>query len=298
MAADLAGGPCTPVAGMQAGSWQEHGQVITVSAASFSNSSTRRREPSAWSCSAQELVTTLKAILQIVQPYPLSALPIWWLGEKQGLPFSPLHETRAHTHTQPCPLLARLGRGSAGCVPGCMASLAASCSPRRAQDLHQGNGGLQWPSVTDLCDQLPRTCKKQEPGNGHWRFPWVQAPQLPGLGSVPSRGVPGASPEHSKGPPGLPCPCLPHACGPGSAFMSGAPLLHQPSLQMAFVSLSSPGNNQSRRQRPAPRCKSCSWVLWGSPREGHRRCNARPIAWELPKREKELEAALLAGAAQ
>lgn len=117
-----------------------------------------------------------------------------------------MRRAHTHTHTEPCPLLARLGRGSAGCVPGCMASLAASCSPRRAQDLHQGNGGLQWPSVTDLCDPLPRTCKKQEPGKGHWRFPWVQAPQLPGLGSVPSRGVPGASPEHSKGPPGLPLP--------------------------------------------------------------------------------------------
>lgn len=112
----------------------------------------------------------------------------------------------AHTLTPPRPLLPRLGRGSAGRIPGCMASLAAGYSPWRAQDLHPGNGGLQRPSVTDLCDQLPRSCKKQEPGTGHPRPPWVQAPQLPGLGSVPSRGVPGASPERSEEPPGLPLP--------------------------------------------------------------------------------------------
>lgn len=34
MAADLAGGPCTPVAGMYTGSWQGHGQAITVAAGS------------------------------------------------------------------------------------------------------------------------------------------------------------------------------------------------------------------------------------------------------------------------
>lgn len=142
--------------------------------------------------------------------------------------------------------------------------------------------------------QEPVKSKSQAKDTGG--SPGFRLPSSRVWAQCPAEGCRGHRPSTARGR--LACPCLPHACGPGSAFMSGAPLLHQPSLQMAFVSLSSPGNNQSRRQRPAPRCKSCSWVLWGSPREGHRRCNARPTAWELPKREKELEAALLAGAAQ
>lgn len=78
----------------------------------------------------------------------------------------------------------------------------------------------------------------KEPGTGHPRPPWVQAPQLPGLGSVPSRGVPGASPERSEEPPGLPLP---------SPRLRARPRIH---VRRSIVAPASSSNGLCQSEQP------------------------------------------------
>lgn len=113
------------------------------------------------SCSAQELVITLKPILQNIQPTQRLFFPSDGWERNMGFPALPFMrcthtQTHSHHHARSSP--------SSGRDP-------QAASRVHGQPGSQLNGRLQRPSVINLCDQLSRRCKKQEPGKGHVSLP-------------------------------------------------------------------------------------------------------------------------------
>lgn len=171
MAADFADGPCGPVAGMQAGTWAvtqagcPHGCRQQLSAFELATLIARGHLPK--NRSTHKLVTTGESHVRFKSnpgdsPVLHAGCSFHLMAEKETLASfpSPFFRRTHRGHLASEPLLRRarsslaLGRGLQAVPRGAQPGPAASCSPRRGQDLHPGNGGLQWPSMTEPCHRL------------------------------------------------------------------------------------------------------------------------------------------------
>lgn len=130
--------------------------------------------------------------------------------------------------------------------------------------------------MTDLCDELQEAVKTKSHAKD------VLGP--PGLRLPSSRGWAQCPPRRSLGPA---CPRLPHAWGP-------RPRIH---LRRSIVAPAFSSHGLCQAEQPREQSER---EVWASPELqkllqgalGLREGRARPVAWELPEREKEPEAAL------
>lgn len=231
-----------------------------------------------------EATYVLKAILRTVQSYPLAPLPIGRLeGETLASFLSPFFRPphppdSLGSRRSAVPAPRSLWAGVRGLCRGVRPAQQPAAHPQQGWDLRPGNGGLQQPSVTDLCPCLStRSCKKREPGKGHARRPLsAGAPCL--------RGRRGAEPLPTGGQGGH----RPSPRGHGPAFTSEGSIVAPDFSSNCFCQAEQP-RESLKREAAGPKLEKLLLGTvgfgegWVQPMQRPPSC---PGTSQLPKRDE------------